>query len=115
MQVPLRERRPRMVVAAAHESVAGPVVVIVLLSAFTIYTFGYLRARMHRANSDYKKTKALVPGLRKDFWRAWWAAVKIGFWVVAGGALLIFWAVHDVRHSPAPAATVSVSPSRSTR
>jgi hypothetical protein len=46
-------------------NVSGSVLVIVLLVGGTIYLFGYLRAVMHRANRDYKSTKAAVKPLRK--------------------------------------------------
>lgn len=83
--------------------IATPVVMIVAIIAGIIYTFGYLRAVMHRANSDYKATKALVPTLRKGFWHAWWKAVKIGFWVFVAGTILIFWAYRDVANKGADA------------
>jgi hypothetical protein len=35
--------------------------------------------------------------MRKSFWRTWWAAVKVGFWMVLIGAVLLSWAVHDAR------------------
>lgn len=79
------------------DDIGPPVVLIVLIIGGIIYTFGYLRAVMHRANSDYKKTKAGLPGMRKDFWRAWWAAVKVGFWVLVAAGILITWMVQDVR------------------
>ena len=85
-------------------------VLIVLVIAGIIYVFGYVRAVMHRANSDYKKTKALVPGLRKGFWKAWWAAVKVGAGVLIAVAILVYWGVSDARErdesEPVPA-TVS--------
>lgn len=84
--------------ASGSSGVAGPATVIVLLAGGTIYVFGYARAVMHRANSDYKKTKAILPDLRKDFWRGWWKAVKVGFWVVLGVVFLVMWTVHDARN-----------------
>lgn len=77
--------------------VSGPTFAIVLLTGGVIYTFGYLRAVMHRANRDYKTVKANLPVLRKGFWAAWWAAVKIGTGVAIIGLVLIAWVVHDVR------------------
>lgn len=73
------------------------VLVIVLLIAAVIYVFGYLRAVMHRANKDYKATKAAVKPLRKAFWGAWWSALKLGFWVAIAFAVLFIWVVRDVR------------------
>ncbi len=96
------------------QSIAAPVVLIVIIIGGTIYAFGYLRAVMHRANKDYKTTKAAVPALRKGFWRAWWSAVKVGFWVVLAGIVLVAWMVRDVRETPenvnsVPKSTPSVS------
>ena len=91
-------------------SVPMAAVIIVLIVAGIIYAFGYLRAVMHRANRDYKTTKAAVPKLRKAFWAAWWAAVKVGFWVVVAVAILGWWAIRDVRdvQTPTPATSPSV-------
>jgi ABC-type Fe3+ transport system permease subunit len=91
-------------------SVPMAAVIIVLIIAAIIYAFGYLRAVMHRANRDYKTTKAAVPKLRRAFWSAWWAAVKVGFWVVVAIALLGWWAIRDVRdvQTPTPATSPSV-------
>jgi hypothetical protein len=99
--------------AEKPESIAMPVILFVGIGAAVIYLFGYVRAVMHRANSDYKKTKALVPGLRKDFWRIWWRACKVGFWIAVFVAVLGFWAYGDITQDrPAPAATIAPSPSK---
>lgn len=74
-----------------------PTLLVVLIIGGTIYTFGYLRAVMHRANKDYKTTKAALPTLRKGFWAAWWAAVKIGFWVCVALLALIAWVIADAK------------------
>lgn len=83
------------------------VLLIVLITGGVIYTFGYLRAVMHRANKDYKATKAAVPGLRKSFWKSVWAAIKVGVWVVIGVGILIAWTGRDLRDTtdrePVPA------------
>jgi hypothetical protein len=91
-------------------SVSMAAVIIVLIIAAIIYTFGYLRAVMHRANRDYKTTKAAVTKLRRGFWAAWWAAVKVGFWVVVAIGVLGWWAIRDVRdiQTPTPATSPSV-------
>ncbi len=90
-------------------SVPMTVVLIVLVIAGVIYTFGYLRAVMHRANRDYKTTKAALPKLRRGFWAAWWAAVKVGFWVVVAATILGWWAIRDVTDNDVP--TPATSPS----
>jgi hypothetical protein len=59
-------------------NIAGPVVLILLLAGSAVFVVGYAMAVMHRANKDYKTTKAALPNLRKGFWRAWWKAVKRG-------------------------------------
>ncbi|MET1006577.1 MAG: hypothetical protein ABWX96_13595 [Propionibacteriaceae bacterium] len=84
--------------AAEDSDASVPTLLIVVIIAGTIYAFGYARAVMHRANTDYKKTKAALPELRKGFWAAWWAAVKVGFWVSLAGLALIAWVVHEARN-----------------
>lgn len=88
-----------------------PTLIIVMLIGGTLIAFGYAKAVMDRANADYKKTKAGLPGMRKDFWRAWWTALKIGFWVFIAGCVLITWVVQDVRGAdaePRPATSAGV-------
>lgn len=75
-----------------------PTLLVVMLIGATIYAFGYARAVMHRANTDYKKTKAGLPAMRKGFWAAWWTAVKIGFWVSLALLALVAWVVSDARN-----------------
>ena len=103
--------------AAQQEQPSVPLVagIIVLIVAGIVYTFGYLRAVMHRANKDYKTTKAAVPTMRKSFWKAWWAALKIGSLVLIAIAVLGWWAVRDVAEADDPQpvpATVSTAPKR---
>lgn len=81
----------------AGSNAAMPTLVGILIIGGVIYAFGYARAVMHRANSDYKKTKAGLPGMRKDFWRSWWQAVKIGFWIFVAGFALVSWVVVEGR------------------
>lgn len=72
--------------------IAGPVVIILILIGSGVFVFGYAVAVMHRANKDYKSTKAALPGLRKGFWGSWWTAVKRGgliFLIFA--CLVIYW------------------------
>jgi hypothetical protein len=82
------------------QSIAAPLLMLLLIGGGIIYAFGYARAVMHRANSDYKKTKAAVPGLRKDFWSTWWRAVKTGFWIALGLVMVGMWAWHDAKGRP---------------
>jgi len=94
-------------------NISGPVLLIVLLSGGTIYLFGYLRAVMHRANRDYKTTKAAAKPLRKAFWAAWSAALRAGAIVLIGLLLMIAWFVRDARRAdseqtPQPSPSVSV-------
>lgn len=63
-----------------------------------VYSLGYAVAVTKRANSDYKKTKASLPGLRKGFWQAWWHAVKIGMGVLLGVVILVSVFMHEVRN-----------------
>lgn len=87
-----------MLAAARNDSIAGPVLIILFLAGSVIYLFGYARAVMHRANSDYKRTKAVLPGMRQDFWRAWWHAVKVGFLIALAFLVLVAWAFQDARN-----------------
>lgn len=94
-------------------STAGQITLIVFIIGGVIYAFGYARSQMHRANKDYKTTKAAVPVLRKGFWMAWWAAVKVGFWVALAAFVLIVWMV---RSEDRPAdATVDPKPSMTSK
>ncbi len=77
--------------------IAGPVLVVLVVVGGVISAFGYARAVMDRANSDYKKTKEGLPGMRKAYWAAWRQAFKFGFWVLLAAVILIFWAVRDMR------------------
>jgi hypothetical protein len=81
---------------------------IVLAFAFSL---GYARAVWVRARADYKRTKAAVPGLRKDAWRAVWATMRIGTGVAILYLLITAWAIHDVgAGEPQPAASTAPSP-----
>lgn len=71
--------------------------ITVMIIGGTIYAFGYFRAVMHRANADYKKTKAGLPDMRKAFWAAWWNAVKAAFWIAIVFLCLIAWVVAESR------------------
>jgi hypothetical protein len=81
----------------ASTGAAFPTFVIVLLAAAIIYGFGYRVAVNKRANADYKDTKAILPVRRKAYWMTLWAAIKVGFWVILSGALLVAWVAHDAR------------------
>lgn len=87
--------------AAAESNPSIPAGLIVLLIGSTLIAFGYAKAVMDRANSDYKKTKAGLPGMRKAFWVSWWTMIKVGFWVAIIGFVLVTWVVHDVRNADA--------------
>lgn len=92
-------------------SISGPVLLIVLIAGGVIYSFGYLRAVMHRANSDYQKTKAAVKPLRKGFWVAWLHALRAGAIVTVALMLMVAWFVRDTRRAdgePAPKPSPSV-------
>lgn len=93
--------------------IAGPVVVIVFLIAGIVYAFGYRRAVMHRANKDYKGTKAAVPVLRKGFWSAWWKVAKATLIIALIAFALFSWWIRgaqkdaDANPKPTPSSTVS--------
>lgn len=87
---------------AAGEA-ASPVLMgslIALLIGSTVFSFGYLKAKVERANSDYKKTKEILPGMRKAYWELWLSAVKVGFWVFVVGFLLVIWVINDAKATP---------------
>jgi hypothetical protein len=101
--------------AEQQSSVSGPVLLIVLLAGGSIYLFGYLRAVMHRANRDYKNTKAAVKPMRKAFWSAWVAALRTGAIVGIGVLVLVAWFVRDTRNAESSEPAPSPSPSASVR
>lgn len=102
-----------MLLSAEEETHVSTMVVLGFIGgAALLYAFGYARAVMHRANKDYKTTKAAVPVLRKGFWHAWWTAVKAAFLGLLIFAALMFWMVREVRDDPADAKT-NPSPSPS--
>jgi len=72
-------------------------VLIVVLGASTAFSFGYLKRRLEQAGADYRDTKAKIVPLRKDYWLAWWAATKVGFWVFAVGFILAVWVFHAAK------------------
>ncbi len=82
-------------------SASFPAAGATFLIAGVIFMLGYRIAVVRRANRDYKNTKAAVGRLRKDFWATFWTAVKVGFWVFIGAALLVAWVAHDVRQNVA--------------
>lgn len=88
---------------------------MLLLGGGTIFGFGYAVAVMHRANSDYKKTKEGLPGMRKAYWQSWWTSVKRGTFIAVALSMLIIWVVtsndNDADATPRP----SPSPSKTAR
>lgn len=85
--------------AAAGET-TSPVMMgalIAVLGASTVFSFGYLKAKVERANTDYKKTKQSLPGLRKAYWGLWASALKVGFWIFIVGFALIAWVISDAK------------------
>ena len=92
----------------------GVVLVLLILGGSTLYGLGYATAVMRRANTDYKKTKTSLPGMRKDFWSAWWQVIKVGFWVSLAGLILVAWTVHDIRDTDTGPEPHPSTPVRST-
>lgn len=79
---------------------SSPVLVgtlIAILISSTVFSFGVLKAKVSRANADYKDTKGKVSPLRKAYWVLWWDAAKIGFWVFVVGFILVAWVIHDAK------------------
>jgi ABC-type Fe3+ transport system permease subunit len=70
---------------------------IALLISSTVFSFGYLKAKLGQANEDYKTTKGKVTPLRKAYWVLWWDAAKVGFWVFLVGFILVAWVIHDAK------------------
>lgn len=102
-----------MILAADDTHVAVPTVLIVLLIGGGIYTFGYARAVMHRAGKDYKTTKAAVPALRKAFWQAVIAVVKVGGVIALIVVVLGMWVYGEIKGNKSDARPTP-SPSSST-
>lgn len=101
-------------------SISGPVFLIVLFFGGLIFGVGYLWAVMHRANTDYKATKAAVKGLRKSFWASWRAAMARGGWVLVAFLVLLAWVIHDVRAkgddaAPQPSPSVSTNATKAAK
>jgi uncharacterized membrane protein len=98
--------------AAAEDNPGIPAGLIVLLIGGILIAFGYARAVFDRSNADYKKTKASLPGMRKDVWRALFRMLRIGFWVAIIGFVLVTWVVRDVNNTrteaPRPSAPAKV-------
>jgi hypothetical protein len=93
-----------------------PTTVIVLIVAVIVYSFGYVRARLHAANNAYKNTKKAVKPLRKAYWAVWRRAALIGAFALLAFGLLFTWMWHNVNADnagqPVPASSVEPSPSR---
>lgn len=89
--------------------------IILLLGAGVIYTFGYLRAVLQRARGDLKGARGAIPGLRKTVWSTLWKAVKVGTLLAVGLLIMVAWVVRDAKETienrPKPA-SVSPAPSR---
>jgi hypothetical protein len=83
-----------LLTADETQSSFGTALVVIVLGGAAIYAFGYVRAVMHRANKDYKTTKAAVPVLRKGYWSAWWVAVKRGTLVMVVLVLVVYVWLH---------------------
>lgn len=96
------------------DEIAGPIVVILVLAASTIFLAGWRHAVMQRANSDYKKTKEALPGLRKGFWSALFAFIKVAFWVGLVMFALIAWWIRSAREDVDTTTDPSPSPSVTT-
>jgi hypothetical protein len=98
----------------AGRDIAGPVLVILVLGGGTVYGLGYLMAVMRRNRSDYIKTRDLLPGMRKDYWKSLWSTIKTGGIVfLIFVALLMWWIRGDDRDGEVtPASVPSGTPSR---
>lgn len=79
------------------DSTSLPTAAAVFVISGTVFALGYRLAVMHRANVDYKATKAAVAPMRKAFWASAWSALKVAFWIFLAALLLAAWVVRDVR------------------
>jgi hypothetical protein len=94
-----------------------PTTLILLVVGGFIYSFGYLRSRLHAANNAYKNSKASVKPLRKAFWVMFLRTAQVGAVILIAFGLLFFWVWHDVTEEDAdnhsvPASSVAPSPTR---
>lgn len=80
--------------------IAGPVVVIVFMIVGVVFVTGYRMSVMHRANRDYKTTKAALPGLRKGFWTALGRVLKVGLVVSIVLFALAAWWIRGSQSEP---------------
>lgn len=83
-----------LVSADDTQNAYGASLIVIILAFAAVYAFGYVRAVMHRANRDYKTTKAALPGMRKGYWRAWWSAMKRGTVVLLIVAAVVYGWLH---------------------
>ena len=83
-----------------------------IVGAVVAYFIGYGYAVLKRANKDYRNTKALVPGLRKNLWSSFGAFLKAAAVGVVLLLALAAWVVRDVsgREASRPAAPASAAP-----
>ncbi len=56
--------------------------------------FGSRWAVMQRANSDYKKVKAGLPGMRSTYWHQFWRVVRVA---ILAAVVLAGFAIYDLR------------------
>ena len=109
--------------AAAQQTIAVPTTVLTLLIGGTIFVLGFAWAVMRRANADYKTVKKAVKSQRRNFWTAWWTAMKRAFVVLLIGVGLVVWSTYEIRHSdddadqpvPATVTTPSAEPASTHR
>lgn len=55
----------------------------IFITAVTAYSLGYAVASARRARSDYQRTKAGLPGMRKAMWSLLWSAAMAAVIAVA--------------------------------
>ncbi|MCL1869781.1 MAG: hypothetical protein FWF90_05140 [Promicromonosporaceae bacterium] len=68
-----------MPTAPPHHDVVHTLLNLGTFAGLTVgYLLGHARARWVRARSDYRDTKARVPGLRKKKWGHWWVLARNG-------------------------------------
>lgn len=103
----------RMLLAAEQtpdDNPAMTTLILLVVGGYLLLRFGLRIARWQRQRDDHRRTRALLPAMRKTKWSLFRSMVKAGVLVLIGYAVLAFMAGHNAQRnvsdhpdSPAPA------------
>lgn len=77
--------------------ISPPVALGFAVGASLTFGLGVAYAVARRAMADYKRTKAAVPGMRKDAWSAVRATIKAAGWISFAALCLVAWMISEAR------------------